>query len=212
MCINTLDDILEKIQKYHPKYIDLDLKRINRILEDLGNPHHSLPPTIHIAGTNGKGSTVSFLRSMLRESGLIVHSYTSPHLVKFNERIRIKDKIISNKFLLEVLSETDKINNNQEDEPTKLGKYLRRSSIDEIPQFFNILKNDMSIVGPRPLPINIEDKIPNELKQIRRLIKPGITGYSQILFGKKKRYWDEKIQQDISYVKNKSFFKYIYFL
>ena len=106
----------------------------------------------------------------------------------------------------------NKINNNQEDEPTKLGKYLRRSSIDEIPQFFNILKNDMSIVGPRPLPINIEDKIPNELKQIRRLIKPGITGYSQILFGKKKRYWDEKIQQDISYVKNKSFFKYIYII
>ncbi len=51
---------------------------------------------------------------MLKESGLKVHSYTSPHLVKFNERIRIKDKIISNKFLLEVLSETDKINNNQE--------------------------------------------------------------------------------------------------
>ena len=114
MSINKLDDILAKIQKYHPKYIDLDLKRINRILEDLGNPHHSLPPTIHIAGTNGKGSTVSFLRSMLKESGLKVHSYTSPHLVKFNERIRIKDKIISNKFLLEVLSETDKINNNQE--------------------------------------------------------------------------------------------------
>lgn len=114
MSINKLDDILAKIQKYHPKYIDLDLQRINRILEDLGNPHHSLPPTIHIAGTNGKGSTVSFLRSMLKESGLIVHSYTSPHLVKFNERIRIKDKIISNNFLLEVLSETDKINNNQE--------------------------------------------------------------------------------------------------
>ena len=66
MSINKLDDILAKIQKYHPKYIDLDLQRINRILEDLGNPHHSLPPTIHIAGTNGKGSTVSFLRSGLR--------------------------------------------------------------------------------------------------------------------------------------------------
>ena len=114
MSLKKLDDILLKIQEYHPKYIDLNLNRINRLLQDLGNPHQFLPPTIHIAGTNGKGSTLSILRSMLQESGLTVHSYTSPHLVNFNERIRIKDKLISNKFLFEVLSMTDKVNNNQE--------------------------------------------------------------------------------------------------
>ena len=79
MSLKKLDDILIKIQKYHPKYIDLNLNRINRLLQDLGNPHQFLPPTIHIAGTNGKGSTLSILRSMLKESGLTVHSYTSPH-------------------------------------------------------------------------------------------------------------------------------------
>ena len=114
MSLKKLDDILIKIQKYHPKYIDLNLNRINRLLQDLDNPHQFLPPTIHIAGTNGKGSTLSILRSMLKESGLTVHSYTSPHLVNFNERIRIKDKLISNKFLFEILSMTDKVNNNQE--------------------------------------------------------------------------------------------------
>ena len=114
MSLKELDDILSKIQEYHPKYIDLNLKRINRLLKDLGNPHHFLPPTIHIAGTNGKGSTLSILRSMLKESGLTVHSYTSPHLVKFNERIRIKDQLIANKFLFEILNMTDKINKNQE--------------------------------------------------------------------------------------------------
>ena len=114
MSLKELDDILIKIQKYHPKYIDLNLNRINRLLQDLGNPHQFLPPTIHIAGTNGKGSTLSILRSMLKASGLNVHSYTSPHLVNFNERIRIKDRLISNKFLFKVLSITDKVNNNQE--------------------------------------------------------------------------------------------------
>ena len=114
MSLKKLDDILIKIQKYHPKYIDLNLNRINRLLQDLGNPHQFLPPTIHIAGTNGKGSTLSILRSMLKKSGLTVHSYTSPHLVNFNERIRIKDKLISNKFLFEILNMTDKVNNNQE--------------------------------------------------------------------------------------------------
>ena len=114
MSLKKLDDILIKIQEYHPKYIDLNLKRINRLLVDLGNPHHFLPPTIHVAGTNGKGSTLSILRSMLEESGLTVHSYTSPHLVNFNERIRIKDQLISNKFLFEILNITDKVNKNQE--------------------------------------------------------------------------------------------------
>ena len=114
MSLKELDDILIKIQKYHPKYIDLNLNRINRLLQDLGNPHQFLPPTIHIAGTNGKGSTLSILRSMLKASGLNVHSYTSPHLVNFNERIRIKDRLISNKFLFEILSITDEVNNNQE--------------------------------------------------------------------------------------------------
>ena len=98
---------------------------------------------------------------------------------------------------------------NEMDVISKLGKYLRRSSIDEIPQFFNILKNDMSVVGPRPLPTEIERQISNDLKKIRRQVKPGITGYAQIKFNNKRRDWKEKSELDIEYVKNISVYNYI---
>lgn len=81
--------ILDRFIKLHPKLIDLKLDRIERLLAALGNPHHRLPPVIHVAGTNGKGSTVAFMRAMLESAGLRVHVYTSPHLVRFHERIRL---------------------------------------------------------------------------------------------------------------------------
>ena len=114
MLSSNLSTILSKIQRYYPKYIDLKLDRMFRILDDLGNPHQSLPPTIHIAGTNGKGSTIAFLRSMLENNGLLVHSYTSPHLVRFNERIRLNGKLISDNFLYKTLVKVDRINNGKE--------------------------------------------------------------------------------------------------
>ena len=114
MLSSNLSTILYKIQRYHPKYIDLKLDRMFRILNDLGNPHHNLPPTIHIGGTNGKGSTIAFLRSMLENNGLLVHTYTSPHLVRFNERIRLSGKLISDDLLYETLVKVDKINNGKE--------------------------------------------------------------------------------------------------
>ena len=114
MISSKLDVILKKIQRYHPKYIDLKLDRMFRILNDLKNPHLSLPPTIHVAGTNGKGSTISFLRGMLENNGLDVHVYTSPHLVNFNERIRLNGKLISEEFLTEILIQVDKINDGKE--------------------------------------------------------------------------------------------------
>ena len=114
MSLSKLDNILEKIQKYHPKYIDLKLDRIFRILNDLNNPQLSLPPTIHVAGTNGKGSTISLLRGMLENSGLNVHTYTSPHLVNFNERIRLNGKLIAEEFLTEILTHVDKVNDGKE--------------------------------------------------------------------------------------------------
>jgi dihydrofolate synthase/folylpolyglutamate synthase len=84
-----LDDILTRLAALHPKRIDLTLDRMWRILEALGHPERNLPPVIHVAGTNGKGSTVAFLRAMLEAAGLRVHVYTSPHLVRFNERFRL---------------------------------------------------------------------------------------------------------------------------
>ena len=84
-----LDDILTRLAALHPKRIDLTLDRMWRILDALGHPERKLPPVIHVAGTNGKGSTVAFLRAMLEAAGLRVHVYTSPHLVRFNERFRL---------------------------------------------------------------------------------------------------------------------------
>lgn len=83
------DDILTRLAALHPKRIDLTLDRMWRILDALDHPERNLPPVIHVAGTNGKGSTIAFLRAMLEAAGLRVHVYTSPHLVRFNERFRL---------------------------------------------------------------------------------------------------------------------------
>jgi dihydrofolate synthase/folylpolyglutamate synthase len=83
------DAILTRLLALHPKIIDLSLDRMRRILQRLGEPQKEMPPVIHVAGTNGKGSTVAYLRAMLEAAGLKVHAYTSPHLVKFHERIRL---------------------------------------------------------------------------------------------------------------------------
>ena len=85
------------------KPIDLGLERIKKLLEKLGNPHKHLPPVIHIAGTNGKGSTLAFIKTLLKTAGYRVHSYVSPHLVCFNERIMLNGEPISDAYLVEVL-------------------------------------------------------------------------------------------------------------
>ena len=81
--------ILERLLTLHPREIDLSLERVERLMADLGHPERRLPPVIHVAGTNGKGSTTAFMRAMLEAAGKRVHVYTSPHLVRFHERIRI---------------------------------------------------------------------------------------------------------------------------
>jgi len=87
--MTAVDTILERLTALHPKLIDLSLERMWRILAALDHPERRLPPIIHVAGTNGKGSTVAFLRAMLEAAGLRVHVYSSPHLVRMNERFRI---------------------------------------------------------------------------------------------------------------------------
>ena len=84
------DAIMARFLALHPKLIDLSLGRLERLLAALGEPHKKLPPVIHVAGTNGKGSTVAFMRAILEAAGLVVHVYTSPHLVRFHERIRLE--------------------------------------------------------------------------------------------------------------------------
>ena len=98
--IKNLEITLEKkLQQLHPKKIDLSLGRINKLLYKLGNPQKKIKNIIHIAGTNGKGSVLAFLKSFIKASGFTVNTYTSPHLINFNERINLNGKNISNKFL-----------------------------------------------------------------------------------------------------------------
>ena len=104
------DAALARLQTLHPKLIDLSLGRIERLLEALDHPERRMAPAIHVAGTNGKGSTVAFLRAMLEAAGFRVHVYTSPHLVRFAERIRLAGRIIDDGHLAEMLERCERAN------------------------------------------------------------------------------------------------------
>ncbi|MEL6825988.1 MAG: folylpolyglutamate synthase/dihydrofolate synthase family protein [Pseudomonadota bacterium] len=97
----ALTAALQTFEGLYPKTIELSLDRIESVLETLGRPQDKLPPTIHVAGTNGKGSTCAYLRAMAEEAGLRVHVYTSPHLVRFNERTRLAGTLIEDDALIE---------------------------------------------------------------------------------------------------------------
>ena len=99
------DAVLERMMTLHPKVIDLTLDRVHRLLAALGNPERSLPPVIHLAGTNGKGSTQAMIRAGLEQTGKRVHAYTSPHLARFHERIRLAGELISEPALTALLDE-----------------------------------------------------------------------------------------------------------
>ncbi|MBZ4020939.1 bifunctional folylpolyglutamate synthase/dihydrofolate synthase [Rhodobacter sp. TJ_12] len=104
------DDILARLMGLHPKIIDLTLDRVHRLLAALGHPERTLPPVIHLAGTNGKGSTQAMIRAGLEASGKRVHAYTSPHLARFHERIRLAGDLISEPDLAALLDECEAAN------------------------------------------------------------------------------------------------------
>jgi len=108
--ISKTDKLLKEFINLHPKYIDLSLNRLDYLLKKLGNPHKNLPPTIHIAGTNGKGSTLSFIKNILQNNKYSVHTYSSPHLEKFSERININNKQVNAKTLLKSLQYVKEVN------------------------------------------------------------------------------------------------------
>jgi len=99
----TSDTLLARLLDLHPKKIDLSLGRMHRLLANLGHPEKHLPPVVHIAGTNGKGSTLAFLRAFLQAGGYRVNSYTSPHLEYFHERIDLGGSPIDEEYLSEIL-------------------------------------------------------------------------------------------------------------
>jgi dihydrofolate synthase/folylpolyglutamate synthase len=113
--MSQIDSIVARLLALHPKRIDLTLERMWRILDALDHPERRLPPVIHVAGTNGKGSTVAFLRAILEAAGLRVHAYTSPHLVRFNERFRLgaaakAGRLANDRELADALAECERAN------------------------------------------------------------------------------------------------------
>ncbi|MFL2917271.1 MAG: bifunctional folylpolyglutamate synthase/dihydrofolate synthase [Thalassobaculaceae bacterium] len=106
----TLETTIQRLELLHPKVIDLSLKRLEKLLIKLDNPEKKLPPIVHVAGTNGKGSTISILRSIQSAAGRSSHVYTSPHLVNLTERFLIADKEIKGSTLVKLLKQCEEIN------------------------------------------------------------------------------------------------------
>ena len=109
----SVDAVLDRLPQLHPKRIDLSLGRVERLLAELGHPERELAPVVHVAGTNGKGSLIALLSGMLRAAGYRVQAYTSPHLVRFGERIRLVDRDIEDDHLLALLEECERVNAGQ---------------------------------------------------------------------------------------------------
>ncbi|MGE5475651.1 MAG: bifunctional folylpolyglutamate synthase/dihydrofolate synthase [Bacteroidales bacterium] len=108
-----IDAVLDRLTRLHPKVIDLSLDRVLALLDKLGRPQDHLPPVIHVAGTNGKGSTVATLRAIVEAAGLSAHVYTSPHLVRFAERVRVAGRILDDAELLALLEEVEQVNDGE---------------------------------------------------------------------------------------------------
>ena len=112
MKADKLEELLKQLLKLHPKYIDLSLKRLLVLLEKIDNPHLKMPPTIHIAGTNGKGSTLNYIYNILKRNNYLVHCYISPHIKNFEERFIVSNNYISRKKIFNTLKKIKKINQN----------------------------------------------------------------------------------------------------
>lgn len=123
--MTRVEELINDLMAIHPKGFDLSLGRMTRLLEALGNPHKKIPPVIHVAGTNGKGSTLAFCRAILEASGKRVHVHTSPHLVNWHERFRLGHegggRLASDDVLADVISRVAKANN---DEPITVFEIL----------------------------------------------------------------------------------------
>lgn len=187
------DIILERLTRLHPKLIDLTLGRTERLLTRLGNPEQRLPPVVHVAGTNGKGSTIAFMRAGLEAAGYRVHVYTSPHLVRFNERIRLAGQLIDDAALIDLLERCERAN---DDEPITFFEITTAAAFlafAETPADILLLEtglggtHDSTNVIRRPLltaisPISYDhqqflgDSLSGIAANKAGILKPGVTG------------------------------------
>jgi len=192
----TSDTLLAQLKGLHPKLIDLSLGRIDRLLEKLGNPHQKLPPVVHVAGTNGKGSTTAILRVILEAAGYRVHVYTSPHLVRFHERISLagpdgRSNPIDEAALVDILVQTQAANEGDDITQFEITTAAAFIAFSERPADVLLLevglggRLDATNVVNKPVlsiitPISIDhaDKLGNTIERIAAekagIMKPGV--------------------------------------
>ena len=209
----------KKLQQLHPKKIDLSLERINKLLYKLGNPQKKIKNIIHIAGTNGKGSVLAFLKSFIQASGFTVNTYTSPHLINFNERINLNGQNISDKFLELLLDICSKKNNGKPItffEMTTVAAFL---AFNKKPANFTILETglggrlDATNIIKKPIvtiineiSIDHTNFLGSNIKQIAKEKSGIIKRNSPVVIGKQKKEALKIIKEVASNLKVKTFF------
>ena len=218
--IKNLEITLEKkLQQLHPKKIDLSLERINKLLYKLGNPQKKIKNIIHIAGTNGKGSVLAFLKSFIQASGFTVNTYTSPHLINFNERINLNGQNISDKFLELLLDICSKKNNGKPItffEMTTVAAFL---AFKKKPADFTILETglggrlDATNIIKKPIvtiineiSIDHTNFLGSNIKQIAKEKAGIIKRNSPVVIGKQKKVALKIIKEVATNLKVKTFF------
>lgn len=105
-----IEPVIDRLHRLHPRLIDLSLDRLHRLLAQLGHPERRLPPVLHVAGTNGKGSTCAMLRALAEAANSRVHVYTSPHLVRFNERFRVAGQLVTDQAMADMFEYVEQVN------------------------------------------------------------------------------------------------------
>lgn len=161
-----IEAALDRFLALHPKLIDLSLDRLDALLQDLGRPERRMPPVVHVAGTNGKGSTLAFLKAMLEAAGKSVHVYTSPHLVHFAERIQIQGQVISDEALLDVLTRVQEANGDHPGTFFELTTAAAFLAFSETPADFVLLETGLggrldatNILPPEAVAVSLISKI-----------------------------------------------------
>ena len=213
------EKLLDELVKLHPKYIDLSLDRLKLLLKKLGNPQDYLPKTIHIAGTNGKGSVQSFIRNILLNNGYKCDAYISPHLSRFNERIILNNKEVSTEELYKTLKFVKKINNNKPItffEITTAAAFVlfKKSKSD-----FLILETglggrlDATNIIPKkicsiltPISFDHEEFLGKTLKKIANEKLGIVKNCEFVLVGKQKKELKDHIQKKLNKFNNKYFY------
>ena len=214
-----LEKLLEQLIKLHPKYIDLSLNRLLLLLDKLGNPHLKLPDTIHIAGTNGKGSILSYIRNILQENKFLVHCYISPHLKSIEERYIVSNKQIGKQKLINTLRHIKKINAFDPItffeittaaafyifEKEKADFVILETGLGGRLDATNVIKRSMIDIIT-PISFDHQEFLGNTIKKITneklKIIKP----LSKVIISKQNKIVKKEIKKRIKNLKNKKLF------